>query len=237
MNRLLRILPLFLLASSLLAGPRIRQYSVALTAQADGTGQATAVLDLDACVPGTLVVPVGFDDLAGLTRGAGPAGLTLEGGRRSVRLTLPQGVPAQCEVRFAFPVPQVFQAAATGTQGPKGLPAGNRLFRHALVNTQEAVIDAYRFEFRLPEGWMVQAIREQLPKLGKAEADPRVRLDKAGARQGAVLQLGAMAQGDDTALLLEATPVRRSMLWLVVGLCLGGLYLYSFRDLVTTRSA
>jgi hypothetical protein len=237
MNRFRRILPLCLLATCLLGGTRVRQYRLSLVTQADGTGQATGTLALEGCVPGTLVLPADLGPIKDLKLQGGPAGLRLEPGLRGVRVTLPEGVPAKCDLAFTFPVAQAFQPKPKGKTGEKGVPATSQVFRHAMVNTQETPIEDYQFEVSLPEGTMVQGIREQLPKLAKSEVGPRVRLNKTGSRQGALLKLANVGQGDDASMALEIIPARKSPLWLLVGLLLGGLYLFYFRDLVASRPA
>ena len=237
MNRTLRLLPLFLLATCLSAATKIRSYQMGLDIKPDGTATATATLTLDTCVPGTLVVPVGFASVTGLKVDNAPAGVRLDPAPKAVRLQLPEGVAPACTVTFSFPVAKAYKDAPKGNTGEKPLAAANRVLAFALVNTQETAIDAFRLDVRLPEGMMVQTIREQLPKLGKTEAGPRVRLNKVDGRQGGFLQLSPMAQGDSTALTLELTPTRKSPLWLLVGLLLGGLYLFFFRDLVAAKAA
>ena len=100
------------------------------------------------------------------------------------------------------------------------------------MNTQETPIGTYRMEFLFPEGFMVQAIRDQRPRLKKQEARPRVLLSKTADHQAATLQFTDLHQGDDTSMALELVPTRRSLGWLLAGLLLGGAYLFKFRDLV-----
>jgi hypothetical protein len=237
MTRCLRTLPLFLLAGSLMAGPVVRQYRVQLAAKADGAGQATVSLDLERCVPGSLVIPVGLALPANLGIETLPTGARLESGPGRVRLQLPEGVAPACQVVFSFPVAQVFQPAPRAENGEKPIPAASLMLKHTFINTMEETVGDYAFEFRLPEGYLVQGVREQLPKLGKAETGPRVRLDKADGRQGGVLRVARVPQGGTAAVLLEAIPERKSPMWLLVGVVLGGLYLFFFRDLVARKTA
>jgi hypothetical protein len=237
MSRTLRVLPLLFLAASLMAGTRIKQYNLSLAAEPNGSGRANATLLLEGCVPGTLVVPIGFSQMKELHADAGPDGWRLEAGTKVVKVTLPEGVPGTCQVAFSFPVAEVFQPPIKPNTGEKPIPAKNRIFRHALLNTQETAIQGYRFELRLAPGYLVQTIREQLPKLGKLEAGPRARLDKVDGRQGAFLQVATLNQGDNTSLVMEITPARKSPLWLLVGIVLAAFYLYYFRDLVARKGA
>jgi len=79
---------------------------------------------------------------------------------------------------------------------------------------------------------MVEKIREQLPRTKRKEFTPRVELDRYDGRQGALLQLAGVKQGDRTSMELEVVGVRRSLGWLLVGLVLAIAYLVGFRDLV-----
>lgn len=148
---------------------------------------------------------------------------------------LPEGISSETRLQFSFSVRQAFFIPEPGPGEKSNLPKGSRLFRHAFVNTQEGTIGAYRFELLFPEGTMAQAIREQLPKPKKSETGPRVLLDKIGGRQAASLQLATLKQGDDTSMLLEIVPGRKSWGWLLLGLVLAGTYLVFFRDLVAPK--
>lgn len=231
-----RLALLLLAAAALQAAPRIASCTVRLDASPGGTGAALATVRLAEAAPGPCLVPVGFTALTGLRLESAPAGTRIEEGPRdgqcSVRLVLPEGVPAEAAVSFRFEVPQAFVLQKQGPGERQTLPAGSRLFRHAFVNTQPVRIDAYRFEFRLPEGFRVQAVREQLPRLARTEVGPRVLLDGLDGGRGAVLQCRDLHQGDDTSMLIEVVPQGRSLGWLAVGLVLSILYLVRFRDLV-----
>jgi hypothetical protein len=103
------------------------------------------------------------------------------------------------------------------------------------VNTQPTLIKDFSFLAALPEGSRFQAIREQLPKQKKSEAEPRVRLGGENGRQSALLKIASLKQGDATSMQLEIVPNSRSLLWLLVGLILSALYLVRFRDLVARK--
>ena len=229
-----RLLPLLLLAASL-GATEIKSYKVRLDTTADGTGKGTAEVILSACAPGRLNLPLGFSGITGLRLEDSPPRLKLEqgptNGQALLHLDLAEAVTGEATVKFSFIVPKAFVNIAPGPGEKSTFPAGSRLFRHALVATQEGLIGAYRFELLFPQGTRAQAIREQLPKLGKFEAGPRVRLGKSEGRQNAVLQVAALKQGDDTSLALELVPERKSWGWLVAGLLLSALYLIYFRDL------
>jgi hypothetical protein len=81
------------------------------------------------------------------------------------------------------------------------------------------------------------AIREALPKLGKKEATPRVRLATIDSRNGARLQVARLLQGESASMQLELVPQKKSLGWLMAGLVLSILYLVSFRDLVAKKVA
>jgi hypothetical protein len=112
------------------------------------------------------------------------------------------------------------------------MPRESRILKYAFVNSQDALIRDFRMLVALPEGSRFQAIREQLPKQTRTEAEPRVRLGGEGGRQNALLRLADLDQGDDTSMTLEVVPNRRSPLWLAFGTVLSALYLFKFRDLV-----
>ena len=237
--RLLRLLTLLLLSSALVASTDIQSYAIRIQAADDGGGRAIATVTLTGCTPGLLALPLGFASPEGLTLEEAPAGVKLALGPRngmtSLHLQFPEGMPAQATLRFSFAVEQVFQVLQPAPGEKSTLPKGSRLFRHAFVNTQETPIGTYRMEFLFPAGFMAQAIREQLPKLKKSEVGPRVLLSQVEGRQAATLQFTDLHQGDDTSMVLELVPARRSLGWLVAGLLLAGLYLVRFRDLVAKK--
>lgn len=231
-----RLLPLLLLAVATLGATDIKSYQVRLDAAADGSATGTAEIQLSGCAPGRLNLPMGFSNIDGLRIDQAPKGLRLEQGPTNgqvlLHLDLPAGVAAEITVGISFRVPKAFVRIEPGPGEKSSFPAGSRLFRHALVATQEGVLGSYRFELLFPPGSRAQSIREQLPKLGKTEVGPRVRLGKSDGRQNAVLQMSALKQGDDTSMALELVPEGKSLGWLAVGLLLSGLYLFYFRDLV-----
>lgn len=231
-----RLLPVGLLAAAALGATDIAAYRVRLDTAADGTGKGSAEVVLTRCTPGRINLPLGFANPADLRLESGPPQATLAKGptqgQTLLHLDLPPGVVGEATVRFSFSVPMAFSTPTPGPGEKSPFPAGSHLFRHALVATQEGVLGGYRFEVLFPPGTRAQSIREQLPKPGKAEVGPRVRLGKTEGRQGAVLQMGAMRQGDDTSMALELVPERKSWGWLAVGLALCALYLFHFRDLV-----
>jgi hypothetical protein len=144
-------------------------------------------------------------------------------------------VEGKAVVELGFDIPQAFSYTESG----KGSGVvKTRFVKHAFVNTQEAEVGEYRFEVLLPAGTMVQAIREQLPKPGKSESEPRVRLGKIDGCQSATLQFKKVKQGDDTSMSVEIVNTRKSFVWLVAGLLLGGLYLvYFHRDYFAPKPA
>jgi hypothetical protein len=236
---LMRLLILLMLSSALTAGTGIQSYVIRLQAVDDGGGQAVATVALTGCTAGMLALPLGFASPEGLKLEEAPPGVQLDLGPRngmtSLHFQFPEGMPAQATLRFSFTVKQVFQVIQLAPGEKSTLPKGSQLFRHAFVNTQEAPIETYRLEFLFPEGFMAQAIREQLPKPKKSEVGPRVLLSQVEGRQAATLQFADLHQGDDTSMALELVPSRRSFGWLVAGLLLAGLYLFHFKDLVARK--
>ncbi|MBK8571746.1 MAG: hypothetical protein KA743_05565 [Geothrix sp.] len=236
---LLRLLLLLLLQTTLVAATRVESYTIKLQALQEGGGRAVATVALVGCTPGSLVLPLGFPSPEGLRLEESPAGVKLALGPRngmtSLHFMFPEGMPTQASLRFSFAVKEVFQVVQLAPGEKSLLPKGSRLFRHAFVNTQEALIGTYRLEFLFPEGLMAQAIREQLPKPKKSEVMPRVLLSKSAGFQAAVLQFSDLRQGDDTSMTLELVPNRRSLGWLWAGLLMAGLYLFKFRDLIAKK--
>lgn len=233
---MLRSLHAILLAGTCLAATEITGYETRLVTESDGSGRATVKLTLAKAEPGPLSIPLGFSGFEALSLESAPSGTQLRQGplqgQAKLHAQLPETVSPDCTLVFSFRVPRVFQEVRPQPGEKQTLATGNRLFRHAFVQTQEGTLGTYRFEVLFPQGMMVQAIKEALPKPRRTEVQPRVRLTKFDGRQAAVLALDHLQQGDDTALLLELTPERRSLGWLAVGLALAGLYLFYFRDLV-----
>lgn len=238
--RILRLLSfLAFLAPSLLMATDIQSYVVRLHADEQGSGQATATVVVTDATPGTLSLPLGFPSPENPRLVEAPAGVGLECGPRNgmttLRFHLPEGMPATATLRIAFEVKRAIQEVQLGPGERSTLPANSRLFRHAFVNTQETAIGSYRFEFLFPEDMMAQAIREQLPKPKKSEVGPRVLLTRLDGHQAAILQFTGLRQGDDTSMVVEVVPRRRSSGWLVAGVVLAGLYLVHFKDLVSRK--
>jgi hypothetical protein len=235
----LRLLALLLLASILAKAVDVPSYAVRLLAGPDGSGQALATVALASCTPGTFNLPLGFAAVQDLRVVEPSAGIHVESTERNgmtqLKITLPPDIPPKANLQFTFRLNQVFQVVKLKEGEKSALPASSRTFKHAFVNTQEYLIGAYRVEFLFPEGLMAQAIREQLPRLAKNEAGPRVLLAKVEGRQAAILQSSKLQQGDDTSMIVELVPNRRSMGWLVAGLLLSGLYLFNFKDLVAKQ--
>jgi len=190
--------------------------------------------------PGRFRLPVGFAGLEAFAAQDLPAGVVLtprpSKDQSSVDIELPIDVPEDVKLAFTFKIPKLLFAPIPEEGQKSTLPDGSRLLRHNFVNTQAATIATYRVQVRLPEETMVHMIREQLPKTKRKEFAPRVELDRFEGRQGAVLQLASLKQGDRTSMELEVVGDRRSYGWLFAGLVLIIGYLVSFRDIVKTGS-
>ncbi len=235
----LRLTAFILLASVLAMAVDLPTYTVRLQAAPDGSGQGIATIALAGCTPGTFNLPLGFTAVQDLRVEEPASGIRLESSERNgmtqLKVTLPPDIPAKATLKVSFRLKQVFQIVKLKPGEKSTLPATSRTFKHAFVNTQEYLIGAYRVEFLFPDGLMAQAIREQLPKPAKNEVGPRVLLSKVDGHQAAILQFNKLQQGDDTSMIVELVPTRRSFGWLIAGLLLGGLYLFKFKDLVATK--
>lgn len=222
-----------LAAGAALGAAEVNAYAVNLRIQPDGSARGRVQLHLHGVTPGPFDVPFGVVDARDLVVAEGPRGteasLVPTEGQPRIRLAIPEAPAGEFTVTLAFTTPRAYArpepAKGRGAVAPV-------LLRHAFVNTLPTGISDYRFEALLPAGAMAQAIREQLPKPGKTESDPRVRLGLIDGCQAATLRVGPLRQGDDTAMTVEITSTRRSWGWLLAGCALALLYLVRFRDLV-----
>jgi hypothetical protein len=228
---LLALLPGFARAAE------IREYTTRLDVDASGAGRAASTLVIAGKPSETVDVPMSHRSFANV-RVADAEGLRVEppasGG--ALRVTLPPAAAAQSRLSITFDVPEAFDPPPDPAAAEKPTtPFESRTLRFAFVNTQPALIKTFSFLVVLPEGSRFHAIREQLPKQKKSEAEPRVRLGGENGRQCALLKIASLKQGDTTSMQLEAVPNSRSLLWLLVGLILSALYLVRFRDLVARK--
>ena len=227
---------LLLLAPGPARAAEISQYTTSLSVDPDGAGHAVCRLVMTGGPSETLEVPLSHGAWTNFRLAEASEGLRLEPPRETsetVRVTLPAATTAPSRLTFTLDVPAALARAETPGLGVRlTMPAESRTLKYAFVNTQETLIKDFRMLVTLPEGYRFQAIREQLPRPTKSEVEPRVRLGGDGGRQNALLRVSNLRQGDDTSMLLEAVPARRSLLWLVAGVVLSGLYLAGFRNLV-----
>jgi len=215
-------------------GAEIQRYTTRLDLALEGPATATATVTATGAPGESFRIPVGFK-ASGLRLVEGPAGLGLEAVPHAVQATLPPaGGP--CTFTFAFAAEGVLWKEILRNGQKPTIPAASRLVRHAFVNTEATVIKDYAVEASLPAGYRFQGIKEALPKAGKTEVEPRVRLGRSGGRETALLRLEDADQGDSASMVLEAVPRDRSFLWLVVGVGLSILYLVLFRDMVSAKS-
>jgi hypothetical protein len=231
-----RTLALLLAVSGLASGAEIREYTTRVDVGADGAGRATSALSVTGDPSETVVIPLSHGAWTNFRPAEVPEGLRLEPPQEratTARVTLPAATSGPFRFSFTFDVPQVFARPEDPAAGGKlTIPRESRTLRYAFVNSQVTLIRDFRVLVTLPAGSRFQAIREQLPKQTKSEAEPRVRLGGERGRQNALLRLANLGQGDDTSMALEVVPDRRSLLWLAAGVVLSALYLFRFRDLV-----
>ncbi len=218
----------------------IKAYDTRLDVAPDGLAQADATLQLAGCEAGRFKLPTGFTGIENLQVKDAPAGVALKlvasKEQSTFEVELPDNVPGEAKISFAFQVPGVLYEPKPEEGQKSTFPAGTRLLRHAFVNTQSTAISKYSVQVRLPQETLVHAIREQLPKNKRKEFTPRVELNRFDGLQGARLQMAGLKQGDRTSMELEVVPEGRSFGWLLGGLVLCIGYLVTFRDLVTGKN-
>ena len=214
----------------------ISTYSTRLAVDPDGAGHAASTLVIAGGPSETVEIPLVHGSWANFRVTEASEGLRLEPPRAkasTVQITLPATTGAESRLSYAFDVPGVFDPPPDAAAANKPTaPLESRTLRYAFVNTQALLIKDFGILVTLPQDHRFQAIREQLPRQKKTEVEPRVRLGGADGRQSALLRLANLKQGDATSMQLEVVPNRRSLLWLLAGVALSGLYLAHFRDLV-----
>jgi len=214
----------------------IKAYHTRLDVAANGSAQASSIVQLTNCEAGRFKLPTGFAGIENFRIQDGPVGVVLKAvgskEQSTVEIELPENVPGEVKIAFEFQVPDVLVEPKPEEGQKSAFPAGSRLLRHTFVNTQAIPISQYGVQVRLPKETLVHAIREQLPKSRRKEFTPRVELGRFDGQQGALLQLSGLKQGDRTSMELEVVEDGRSYGWLLVGLVLIAGYLVSFRDLV-----
>ncbi len=218
----------------------IRAYDVRVALDAGGAGRGTASLVLAGSPGETFDVPLatGWRDVRPGETSAGVLLAAPADRGATLRVTLPGAPQETHRAAFAFDVPAAYAKRDDGAStGRLTMPRDSRILRFAFVNTQVTPIRSFRALFLLPEGARVQAIREALPKPGRSETEPRVRLGGEAGLQTAAFRLSDLVQGDDGSMQVEVVPGRRSLLWLAAGLVLSVLYLVKFRDLVAPGGA
>jgi hypothetical protein len=235
MRSLLAFLAMTLACASA-AAVEIRSYETRIDLDGAGAARARASLVLAGAAAGRIRVPLGFARIDEFRPGDAPAGVTMASRNSAdsawVEVELPEGVPAELTLGFSFASNGVLFVPKPEPGQKATLPEGSRLLRHRFVNTQEAPIGRYAATVLFPEGVIAHNIREQLPRVGRKEFVPRVELERHEGRQGALLQMTNLRQGDRTSMELEIVAERRSLVWLLMLLPLAAGYLYAFRDLV-----
>jgi hypothetical protein len=233
-----RILAFALLASlpGLASAAEIREYTTRIDVDGGGAGRAASTLVIAGDPSETVVIPLAHGAWTNFRLAEATDGLRVEPPKEkaaTIQVTLPPATTGASRLAFTIDVARVVAKTEDPAAGAKlTMPRESRILRYAFVNSQDALIKDFRMLVALPEGTRFQAIREQLPKQTRTEAEPRVRLGGEGGRQNALLRLADLDQGDDTSMQLEVVPNRRSPLWLAFGVILSALYLFKFRDYV-----
>jgi hypothetical protein len=229
----------FLLIPGLAGAAEITTAMTRLDVKADGSGTATTEFVVTGAASESIDIPLSSLGGANLRLGEGPEGLNLEIPKAKAvafHVTLPP-VAGASKFTVRFDVPEAFAKPEDSAAGAKlTMPRESRTLKVTFLNAQATLVKDLDILVTLPEGYRVQAVREALPKLKKTEVEPRVRLGAADGRQNALLQMMNLKQGDSLSMQIEAVPNRRSLLWLVAGIVLSGLYLVQFRDLVARNA-
>lgn len=230
-----------LLGAAPAAAAEITAYDVTVRSQLTGPARVEARIEIAAPSPGDVLVPVGFATADALQAQEVPAGVTLTlerpDGASLLRIGVPAGTPSPLAVTFTFSISPALPVPVVAAGERATLPGGSRVARHAFVNTQPLRIARYTCLFVMPGGMRVHAIREALPRLGKTEVGPRVRLVDVEGLAGARLAAGPLRQGDSTSMQVEAVPRARPWGLLAAGVLLSVAYLVYFRDLVAPPRA
>ena len=230
------------LSCAIAHGATIASYVARIDVASEGLSAATVQLKIDDAIAGPLLIPVApaLKPAGAVTIVNAPPGTQVKivtvAERPHLEVALPEGLTRSTALDVSFPVKNVLSEPKAKAQGRRSLPEGSVLLDHAFVNTQPVTIGSYRVQMLLPDATRVQEVREQLPKPKRTEIEPRVALNAVDGRQGALLQLADVRQGDRASMSLEVVPDRRSPMWLAVGLGLAIAYLIGFRDLVTRSS-
>lgn len=217
---------------------QIKTYEGRVDVAAEGASRAQLNLQLEDLKPGAMLIPLApaLKPEGEVRIDSAPLGATAKivtvGERPHLELVFPESVEKAVPMQLSFAIKSALKEPKPRSSGKKTLPDGSLLLNHAFVNTQPYTIASYRMEVVLPEGTRVHTVREELPKTKRSEIEPRVALNGIDGRQGALLQLGEMKQGDSTSMSLEVVPDARSWTWLIVGLALSIAYLFGFRHLV-----
>jgi len=222
------------------ANAEIRSYDLLLRVDSAGDGAGTLTLTLADGVP-AVRVPVGVANITDAVLTSAPTGTTVQAsraGRQSALLvTLPAATSGPVTLAIEFRAPAIMPAPAVEEGQRPTLPEGVRLFKHTFVNTDSAPVGRYTVEVIFPRELRAHAVSEALPKLRATEAGPRVQLGGRDGAQTARLDVAGLAQGDSASMQIELTPARKSWTWLIAGVLLSLVYLFSFRDLVSNRAA
>jgi len=138
--------------------------------------------------------------------------------------------------------PQSVQAAqvAAGASRPDNtqtvridVPASaGPTFKYSELHRDPAPTPSLDVVVTFPDGMRALAIREALPKPRTGETTPRARLESIDGRAGVRLRVDNVQQGETVALQVALVRDSPPWGWLVAGVLLSAMYLYSFSDLV-----
>lgn len=232
---------LLVLTATPVSALAIQTYTLHAEVAASGEAQVRGRVELAACAPGEVVLPLGFAAVRDFRLSAAPSGATYTvapaAEQSLLRLALPPGVQESCTIDFELTATGLL-VPASGPGGKGEAAAAERwTLRHTLLASREEPIGRYRAELVFPSGLRAHAVRDASPRLRKSEPGPRAALVEIDGRRGVRFEVGELRQGETAALQVELVPAARSPLWWVAGVALSVLYLYRFRDLVTSPQA
>ncbi len=206
------------------AGPKVAEYGERVLLRADGSASVSLSLTVAALGANGIRIPVRHASLHSLdAQGPGPVGARVreENGLRFIQLAIPAVAPRPLTLRVSYEVKDY-------TGGGAGLRSLDYRFQNLTFDR----IRSFRAILALPEGYIVQAVGEFLPKPAKAGAPPPYALFREGGRRGVRMGTTDVGLGDEIALQATFRHSRRSKPLFLVLLAAALAYLVFYRDIL-----